>query len=785
MDVSQKTCRCHPFLSLRPADDRKMISSNPVGWVRDEGNRNNRMKKKKRITHVALIGAMWMSGLSTLQAQHIEAVRAGKQASASDSLRTRTQHLDDVEVRAKKTRSALSSVTPVQTITSSEFQLLGITSVGDAAKRMAGVQVRDYGGIGGLQTVSVRSLGACHTAVSYDGIVVSNMQAGQIDVSRYSLSTIRQLSVAIGQTSDLMLSARHYASAGILSIESRGIDWTSLKPWQLKVNAKTGSWGLFTPSLQYSQRLSSQTALTFDANMVRADGVYPFTIQNGRYKEHHKRYNSDILAGQGEVNLFHRWDKNELSAKVSYYNSKRGLPGVVILYNSDAEERMWDESCFAQMVWKSQLAPRLALNARLKYAHTWSKYEDYNVKYQGGKLTDIARQNEYYASATIGYDLGWGWTTALAEDFSIGDLRTNVVSQPNPTRYSSQTAWSLRWKWQRWQVDGNLVGTYISEKASKEDKGSSGSSSSVNARIPADRKRISPSVAMNYRLLADETLYLRAMMKSTYRVPTFTDMYYLHIGNTNLKPENATEWNLGVTWAHQFGEKSLRNPARGISLQATLDTYYNKVTDKIVAFPTTYVWKMVNFGRVEIKGVDATLSLGIPMGQKMALDVDASYTYQYAVDKTDSKKSYYRHQLPYTPRHSGNVSAVWRNPWVIVGWQMQAVGERWSMIQCTDEYRMKAYQEHSFTLSREFSLGKRKMNTGAGNGSRENASEESALYGNASRRNFSRASRRNFSRGSDLKLSFSLLNAFNKQYEVIKYYPMPGRSWQATATLTL
>lgn len=411
------------------------------------------------------------------------------------------------------------------------------------------------------------------------------------------------------------------------------------------------------------------------------------------------------------------------------------------------------------MVWKSQLAPRLALNARLKYAHTWSKYEDYNVKYQGGKLTDIARQNEYYASATIGYNLGWGWTTALAEDFSIGDLRTNVVSQPNPTRYSSQTAWSLRWKWQRWQVDGNLVGTYISEKASKEDKGSSdsssgssGSSSSVNARIPADRKRISPSIAMNYRLLADETLYLRAMMKSTYRVPTFTDMYYLHIGNTNLKPENATEWNLGVTWAHQFRGKSLRNPTRGISLQATLDTYYNKVTDKIVAFPTTYVWKMVNFGRVEIKGVDATVSLGVPMGRKMALDVDASYTYQYAVDKTDSKKSYYRHQLPYTPRHSGNVSAVWRNPWVSVGWQMQAVGERWSMIQCTDEYRMKAYQEHTFTLSREFSLGKRK---------------------------------RNAESGSDLKLSFSLLNAFNKQYEVIKYYPMPGRSWQATASLTL
>ena len=41
-----KTCRCHPFLSLRPAADRKMISSNPVGWVRDEENRICRMKVK-------------------------------------------------------------------------------------------------------------------------------------------------------------------------------------------------------------------------------------------------------------------------------------------------------------------------------------------------------------------------------------------------------------------------------------------------------------------------------------------------------------------------------------------------------------------------------------------------------------------------------------------------------------------------------------------------------------------------------------------------------------------
>lgn len=662
-----------------------------------------------------------------------------------DSLRTHRLH--DVEVSARRFRSSVTSVAPVQQMGREDIDLLGITSVGDAARRMAGVNVRDYGGIGGMQTVSVRSLGAQHTAVSYDGIVVSNMQAGQIDISRFSLDNISRLSLAIGQSSDQMQSARHYASAGILCVDTEN-PWqqTTDKPWQMRLGVKTGSWGLFQPSLRYVERVGENTAFTVNGNLVRADGVYPFTLVNGHNKEHLRRYNSDILAGQGEANLYHRWGeadgtdghRSELNVKAAYYNSKRGLPGVVILYNPDTRERMWDENFFAQSVLKTWLTPRLALNARLKYAHSWSKYEDYNGKYAGGKQTDIDRQDEYYASATLGYDLSRHWRIALAEDFAIGRLRNNIVSQPNPTRQSSQTALSLRWSQGRWQMDGNVVGTYIAEHASAL---TDSNGSSVAARIPADRKRLSPSMAVAYRLLPTETLYARAMVKSTYRVPTFTDMYYLRIGNTNLKPENATEWNLGLTWAHRMDVWS----GRSISLQTTIDGYYNRVTDKIVSFPSTYVWKMVNFGKASITGLDATLSLDIPFVGKTDLRLDATYTYQHAVDKTNPEKNYYGHQLPYTPRHSGNVSILWKNPWIHVGWQMQAVGERWSMIQCTDEYHMKSYREHTFTLSRDVRLGQ----------------------------------------GRNLRLSGSLLNAFDCQYEVIQYYPMPGRSFQASATLTL
>ena len=40
-----------------------------------------------------------------------------------------------------------------------------ITSVADAIRYFSGVQLKDYGGVGGIKTINVRSLGSAHTAV--------------------------------------------------------------------------------------------------------------------------------------------------------------------------------------------------------------------------------------------------------------------------------------------------------------------------------------------------------------------------------------------------------------------------------------------------------------------------------------------------------------------------------------------------------------------------------------------------------------------------------------------
>ena len=127
-----------------------------------------------------------------------------------------TQQLENVTVTAVKSKAKVSTTTSVQMLSGEELRSLGVQNAGDAMKRFAGSNVRDYGGIGGLKTVSVRNLGAAHTAVSYDGVAVSNCQAGQIDVGRFSLDNVSSLSLAVGHDDDLLQSARLYASAGVV-----------------------------------------------------------------------------------------------------------------------------------------------------------------------------------------------------------------------------------------------------------------------------------------------------------------------------------------------------------------------------------------------------------------------------------------------------------------------------------------------------------------------------------------------------------------------------------------
>jgi outer membrane receptor protein involved in Fe transport len=118
----------------------------------------------------------------------------------------------------------------------------------------------------------------------------------------------------------------------------------------------------------------------------------------------------------------------------------------------------------------------------------------------------------------------------------------------------------------------------------------------------------------------------------------------------------------------------------------------------------------------------------------------ANYSFQYAVDVTDSSAKNYRHQLPYTPRHSGSFTMSIENPVVNVSYLLSAVGKRYMLPQNTQRNLMEGYLEHGVSLNRRFTFG-----------------------------------------GVGVRMQADFINIANRQYEVIKNYPMPGFQWRLSA----
>ena len=645
---------------------------------------------------------------------------------AQDSLRTHT--IEDVVVTAERSRTTnVFSTIPVQSFSGDDIRLMGLQNLADAVKKFAGTSVKDYGGIGGMKTVSVRNLGAQHTAVSYDGIVVSNTQAGQIDIGRFSLDNVSLLSMAVGQSSDMLQSARHYASAAVMGISTAQplpADKSSL----LRIGLSGGSWGQINPKVRLWQRLSGSSVLSINADYMRADGTYPYTLVNGLESTRERRENSGISQWHVEGNVNTSFsDSSRLDVKAYYYRSSRGLPGSVILYNNESNEHLWDENLFAQAIYNKRWNEQWQWVARAKYTHSWNKYEDYNIKYTNGRKEELNSQDEYYASATINWQpLRW-LSMSLAEDAAFNKLRTTVNGSPNPLRFTSLTALAAKLRIGRLTAEGNMVMTYATESLTESEK--------YSLKTPDDRKHLSPSLSLSWRILPEEALYIRALYKSTFRMPTFNDLYYLQIGNTSLRPEKAHEYGIGITW-------NSRRTGCLKYIALTADGYHNNVTDKIVAFPSTYIWKMVNFGKVEIWGVDATVATEVDIARKTCAVLSASLSFQDAQDKTLGSATY-GSQLPYTAKVSGGISLILNTPWLTVGYSATGQGKRYSMAQNIREYQLPAYMEHSVSISRRFDLGN----------------------------------------SSNINLQLSVNNITDEQYEIIKYYPMPGRSLTASATV--
>lgn len=634
------------------------------------------------------------------------------------------------ELVVTATRPA-ADIIPAQTLTGEELHRINSNSVADALRYFSGVQVKDYGGVGGIKTVNIRSMGSNHSGVVYDGVELGNAQNGQIDLGQFSLDNLEAISLYNGQKSEILQPARDFGTAGSVYLRTRTPRFSSGKNYNLRANLRTGSFSLLNPSALLELQISPRVNCSLNAEWLNSSGKYKFRYRRvtpsgeTAYDTIATRQNGDIDAVRLEANIIGTFPAGNWHFKAYHYNSERGIPGAIVNNVWRRGERIWDRNSFAQASCSAFLGNFSTLN-NIKYAFYRTHYVNNDDRQL--KVDNLYRQREFYFSTSNEYRLLPPWRVSLGYDLLYNALSTDISDFKRPRRFSHFIALASSLSLDRFKAQASCLATLVNDRRE-------GDESSSNRHV------FTPAVILSgFPLRNNPDFSLRAFFKQSFRMPTFNDLYYADMGNASLDPERVTQYNFGILYDHS-------NPS-GIFAQGRLsvDAYYNRVKDKIVAYPKgqQFRWTMLNLGLVEIRGLDLSGLISVRPTPTLLLTLRGQYTFQRAIDITSPADTYYRNQIPYVPRHSGSaiVNAAWRS-WTL-NYSFIYVGERYNQQENILFNYMQPWYTSDISISKDFAVG--------------------AL---------------------SLRVLLEINNLFSQDYDVILNYPMPKRNFRLTLSVEL
>ncbi len=636
-----------------------------------------------------------------------------------------TVHLHNVTVTTQSYRDLI----PAQSLSGRELETLRSHSVADGLRYFSGLQIKDYGGVGGIKTVNIRSMGTNHMGVYYNGIELGNAQNGQVDLGKYSLQNIESVDMYNGQRSDIFQTAREFGSAGSIYLNSRTPKFKPGSKLNLEAGFRTGSFDLINPFVLFEYSLAPNTSLSINSEWVKSSGKYKFryrrTTPSGdlAYDTTATRQNGDINALRVEAGLNGKINGGRWRVNLYHYNSERGVPGAIVNNVWRRGERLWDRNTFVQTSLRKNVTRLWSFRLAAKYAYDYTRYVNNDEKQI--KVDNTYRQQEVFFSFSNRFDILPGWQASAAADVQWSGL-SDYISVHRTTSWMSVATSYNAGDW--FKAQASLLGTLVFDEKRGGDEAT-------------DKFRMTPALFISAKPLSQANVVLRAFAKQSYRMPTFNDLYYTDVGNAYLKPEMASQYNIGLTY-------DVAPTAPWFAyFKVSADAYYNYVKDKIIAYPKgqQFRWTMLNLGKVDIRGIDASVMATFVLPRRIGLTVKGQYTYQKAIDVTNPSDSYYRHQIPYIPWHSASAIAMldWR------GWGLNYsfiyTGERYNQQENIRYNYAKPWYTSDVSLLKTFTIAKKWQ----------------------------------------LSVCAEINNIFSQDYDVILNYPMPKRNYKLTVSLKI
>jgi outer membrane cobalamin receptor len=188
----------------------------------------------------------------------------------ADSVRADTVRMKDVMVIGDTWLDNRADVSvPTTTLDAQMLSRIAPVAITDALPLIPGAFARDYGGVGGLKTFSMRGGSSSQSLVVVDGARLSSAQTGTVDLSLIPARLISSMRVVRGGASAL-----YGANAvnGVLDLSLRTDARSSVRAYALA--GSFNEWRIGAGATTSDDNVS----ISFDVDRLGTAGSFPFTL---------------------------------------------------------------------------------------------------------------------------------------------------------------------------------------------------------------------------------------------------------------------------------------------------------------------------------------------------------------------------------------------------------------------------------------------------------------------------------------------------------------------------
>lgn len=525
----------------------------------------------------------------------------------SDEPSSKEINLEEVEVNAEANVIAMESelTRVIAVVSKSEIERSSAQSLAQLLKSVPGIDVRQRGAHSTQADLSIRAGSFDQVLILLNGINISDPQTGHNNLNiPISLNSIERIEVLEG--AGLRYNTEG-AFAGAINIVTKTAEKNAVG-----AEVTYGDFNFLNTELGVHLKQKNLTH-ALNINYTSSDGY---------------RDNTDFDTKRIFYTSAYKNGNTKADFQLGYLNNAFGANS----FYSAAYPNQFEEVSNVLTSLKVTTGDKVKIMPKVYYKRSFDRFE-------------LFRDNEGAASWYGGHNYHqidvWGagsdfstmsdfGKTNLGLDFRSERVRsTNLGEDIDPIEHPREDSISFKKEKQRMNFNAFLNHTYY-----WQDFVVSGN---VLVNYNGISEKLSPYLGLDVAYKVSNKLSLKASVNESFRMPTFTELYYTgptNIGNADLKQEKALTMDLGVDYNNAF-----------VSAHASVFHRRGKdIIDWVRKDTSQTKWQTMNYSEVNTTGFEATVSLRpgeLYTPLTFVKNVNLGYTHNYSESKELEYISYY------------------------------------------------------------------------------------------------------------------------------------------------